>query len=88
MSNNSFIGTVLGNFVSYIVNPALLLLFAAAFLVFVYGLVKFIAKTNFSGQVDTDGKKQIWWGIAGMFIMVSAWAVIMLIRNTIGPGSF
>ena len=67
----------------YILNPLILLLFVVAFLVFFWGLFQFIA----SGTTDEGrdlGKRKIFWGLFGMFIMISAYGLIRLILGTFG----
>lgn len=81
---------------SVILNPLLGLLFAVAFLMFIWGIFQFI------GSAATDdgrekGKKNIMWGIVGMFIMIAVYGIIKVITGTFGitpdaatglPGSF
>lgn len=67
-----------------IFNPLLVLLFAAALLVFVWGLVKYLYAINIEGHSDGDGKKHMLWGIIGMFIMTAAFTIIKIISNTVG----
>lgn len=67
----------------FILNPLILLAFGTAFLVFFWGIFQFI----FSQTVDTqreEGKRKIFWGLFGMFIMISAYGLIHLILSTFG----
>ena len=69
--------------VTYIIDPALLVIFALGFLLFTYGLVEFLWKIN--GEGDTaEGKKHMVWGIVGMLIMISVYGILDLIDNTFG----
>lgn len=69
--------------VTYIIDPALLLIFALGFLLFVYGLVEFLWKIN--GEGDTkEGKQHMIWGIVGMLIMISVYGILDIIDNTFG----
>lgn len=72
---------LIGRFETYIVNPALLVLFAAGFLVFVFGLVEFLITLNRGGE-SNEGKQHMMWGIVGMLIMVSVYGIIALLNNT------
>ncbi len=72
-----------GKIAAVIVNPLLALLFGVGLLVFVWGLVQFLYKTNTTGAVDNDGKKHMFYGILGMFIMVAVFTIIRIIANTI-----
>ncbi len=81
---------LLNNVVQYILQPIVVLLFAIALTVFFYGIVKFIRDTGNGGDVE-DGKRSIFWGIVGMFIMVSVYGIIRVLLRTFGipnpPGS-
>lgn len=71
----------------YLLNPIIALLFAIALVVFIVGIVQFIASETSDAKRD-DGKKKIIWGLFGMFVMVSAFGLIRLILSTFGidPG--
>ena len=69
--------------VTYIIDPALLVIFALGFLLFVYGLVEFLWKIN--GEGDTaEGKRHMVWGLVGMLIMISVYGILDIIDNTFG----
>lgn len=78
--------TLLNNLLKYIVNPAILLLFALGFTVFMYGLLEFMWHLN-SGEASKEGKQHMIWGIIGMFLMVSVYGVIAVIDETFGFGA-
>jgi hypothetical protein len=69
-------------FVDYIINPAILVIFAAGFFLFLWGLVQFLWKLDEGAQ--SSGKQHMLWGIVGMFIMVSVYGIINLIDSTFG----
>ena len=73
--------TLVGKLVAYIVNPAILIIFAAGFFMFVWGLVQFLWKLD-EGADNTKGKQHMIWGIVGMLIMVSVYGIITLIKDT------
>ena len=54
-----------------------------AILVFFWGIFQFIGNAA-SEDARDKGKKNIMWGIAGMFIMVAAYGIIKLILGTFG----
>jgi hypothetical protein len=81
----SSVGDVVGRFTTYIINPALLILAAAAFFYFVWGLVDFLLALNQGGHTD-EGKQHMIWGIVGMVIMFSVIGIIALINNTFNFG--
>lgn len=68
-----------------IINPLLVLLFAAGLAVFVYGVAEFFFKFNIRGDehAKEDGKNHMLWGIVGMFVMASAFGIIAVIQNTV-----
>jgi len=73
----------LNNVNAVILNPIISLAFAVAVLIFFWGIFQFIASET-SDKAREDGKKKIFWGIFGMFIMVSAHGLIRLILGTFG----
>ena len=68
--------------VTYIIDPALLVIFALGFLLFVYGLVEFLWKLNEGGE-SHEGKQHMVWGIVGMLIMISVYGILDIIDNTL-----
>lgn len=65
-----------------ILNPLITLLFAIALIVFVWGLVRFIAKGG-DEEVRTTAKRHILYGLLGMFIMFSAFSLVRLITGVL-----
>jgi hypothetical protein len=57
--------------------PLMSLMMAAALLVFIWGGFQFIVNADDEGGRDT-GKKHMLYGIIGMFVMVSAFALLKL----------
>jgi hypothetical protein len=66
-----------------IINPAILVVFTAGFLLFTYGLVVYMYNIR-EGKGHDDGVRHMLWGLAGMLIMISVYGIIGLISNTIG----
>jgi lysylphosphatidylglycerol synthetase-like protein (DUF2156 family) len=66
-----------------IVNPLILLMFAAAVLVFLYGVFEYV-KDSDSEEARSTGRNHILWGVVGMFIMISVFSIMDIIMNTIG----
>jgi hypothetical protein len=71
----------INNIVEYIFDPAVLLVFSLGFLIFVWGLVEFIANPADTTRKET-GQKHMLWGIIGMFIMIAVGGIIALIDDT------
>lgn len=68
-----------------IINPIITLLFAAALVYFIYGVVMFIIdKSQGGGENAESGKRHMLWGIVGMAIMLSVFGILRLIQSTLG----
>ncbi len=67
----------------FILNPLILLGFAVALLYFLWGIYKFLAN-NESDEEREIGKRNMFWGIIGMAIMVSVFGIINVILGTFG----
>lgn len=67
----------------FILNPIIKLAFAAALLIFFWGIFQFINSQTADAKRD-EGKRKIFYGLLGMFIMVSAYGLIRLILGTFG----
>ncbi|PIP55935.1 MAG: hypothetical protein COX06_00505 [Candidatus Zambryskibacteria bacterium CG22_combo_CG10-13_8_21_14_all_42_17] len=67
----------------FILNPIVYLAFAVAFMVFFWGIFEFI-RSQTADDKREEGKRKIFWGLFGMFIMFSAYGLIRLILGTFG----
>ena len=67
-----------------IINPTIYLLFAAATLMFAWGIVQYI-KSAGSAQ-SQKGKDIMLYGIIGLFVMASAWGIVKILCNFFGTG--
>ena len=74
---------LLANVVTFIVNPLIGLVFLAGFIVFVWGVVRYFLALQ-SEEARKTGGQHMLWGIIGMFIMVMVYALIDIIKNTLG----
>jgi hypothetical protein len=72
----------LSKLVEELVNPAIVLLIGLAFLAFLWGLVEFIAGAE-NQEKREKGKKHIFWGLIGIFIMTAVWGFIRIIEGFI-----
>lgn len=76
--------------VLHIINDILVpVLFALAFIVFLYGVAKtYIFSVGDEGERE-KGHKFILWGIIGFVVMISLWGIVNVVSNTFGlAGSF
>lgn len=69
---------------SAIVNPLLSLLFAVGLLLFLYGLIEFLWNLSKGSHEADSGKQHMLWGLAGMFVMSSAFAILRLLAEIVG----
>jgi hypothetical protein len=70
-------GTIL-----YVINSILVpVLFAVAFIVFLYGIA---SKYILHPDKASEGHKLILWGIIGFVVMVSLWGLVNIVANTFG----
>jgi hypothetical protein len=76
-------GRAIEPILTHIVNPIVMLLFALAVVVFVYGIIEMLARGD-DADARATGKRHMLGGVLGMFIMVSAWGIINVIANTVG----
>lgn len=83
-SANSSAGQLLISVTAAVVNPIITLFFIGALCIFVYGIFEFIKGAD-SDEVRKKGQKHMMWGIVGLFIMISAFAIIRIIMNFWAP---
>jgi len=75
---------LIDKFNTFIINPLLLLFFAAGVLVFLWGVVEFIWGLSSESETRENGKRHMLWGLVGVFVMTAAWAIVKLIAVTVG----
>jgi len=73
----------LGRVYSAILDPFILLLFAVALVVFLWGVMGFVQNSE-DPAARKDGISHIIWGTFGMFIMLSFWGLLNFIQGTVG----
>lgn len=67
-----------------IINPLIVFLFALALVFFLFGMFKFFVNRDKNAEKVKEGKNHMFWGIIGMFIMISVFGIMRLIINTLG----
>jgi len=75
--------TLISNFNSQIIAPLILLLFILSLVMFFWGVAGFIRGSD-NEEARKTGRNHMIWGIIGIFIMVSAWGIILMVTNTFG----
>ncbi len=84
ISNISDVGSFIINTINNVVVPVL---FAVAFIVFVWGAFStFILGAN-SEEVKEKGKNLMLWGLIGFFVMVSVWGLVNILTGSVSFGN-
>jgi len=73
---------VIDPIITNIVSPLIMLMFAVAIIVFVWGVVQMMINGD-DAEARQKGRWHMLSGVIGIFIMVSAWGIISLISNTL-----
>lgn len=81
----SKIDEFLRNVITEIVNPIILLLSAAAFVLFIWGVFEFIANAGDETK-RTEGKRAIMWGLVGLVIIFGVYGIINIALGTFSLG--
>lgn len=66
-----------------VVEPIVKFLFAAAVFYFIFGVFVYIRNADDSSE-RLSGGRHILYGTVGLFIMISVWGIIAVIRSTLG----
>lgn len=84
VNNLSDVGSFIINTINNILVPVL---FAVAFIVFIWGaFTTFILGAN-SEDVKEHGKNLMLWGLIGFFVMVSVWGLVNILTGTVTFGN-
>lgn len=63
--------------------PLITLLMAVALLIFLYGCFLYVARSGVEAERQR-GSQHILWGIIGMLVMLSAYAILVIAAGTFG----
>jgi len=74
---------IIDEITSLIIQPIVVLLFSLGTVVFLWGLVEFIANPTDPTKKKT-GQQHIIYGVLGLLIMVSIWGIVGLVTSTLG----
>jgi len=77
------INNLIGKINEQIIAPIILLLFVGSLAYFFWGVADYIRGSG-NEEIRKVGRDHMMWGIIGIFIMVSAWAIIKILLNSIG----
>jgi len=82
-SSNGIVG--IGYMILGLINQVLVpVLFAIAFITFLWGVYKYFIAEGDSEDGQKKGKQLMLYGIIGFFIMVSLWGLVNVVANTFG----
>jgi hypothetical protein len=77
----AFMGKVVDN----IINPIINVIFAAALMLFLFGLLRFVLSRGDETALAA-GKQHMFWGVVGMTVMISVYGILWLMLDTFGIG--
>jgi hypothetical protein len=84
VNNISDVGSLIINTINNVIVPVL---FAVAFIVFLWGAFTTFILGASDGGAKEKGKDLMLWGLIGFFVMVSIWGLVNLLTNTAGLGN-
>jgi|GEM_PF-585432 len=67
----------------YVINPIIRILFALAFVIFVWGIIQYVLKKD-SIDAKEQGRQHMMWGLIGLAIMSSVFFIIRIVVTTFG----
>lgn len=77
-----------GSFIINIINNVLVpVLFAVAFIVFLWGAFQTFILGHSSEEVQQKGKNLMLWGLIGFFVMVSIWGLVNILTGSVTFGN-
>lgn len=80
--------TTLGQgFINLINNVLVPLIFAIAFIVFIWGVFTYFILGGHDEEKRETGKSLMLWGIIGFFVMVSVWGLVNILRSSFSFGN-
>lgn len=81
LNQSSTFKDVIRLIVNDILNPLIVVIIGIAFLVFIWGLTKYISKSDNEAEQQKARSIMIY-GILALFVMVSAWGLVRILTNT------
>ena len=84
INNISDVGSFIINTINNILVPVL---FAVAFIVFLWGAFETFILGASSEETKEKGKNLMLWGLIGFFVMVSVWGLVNILTGTISFGN-
>ncbi len=76
------VGTIGQGAIQLINNVLVPLVFAIAFVVFIWGVFQYFIQGGADEEKREAGKSLMLWGIIGFFVMASVWGLVNILRGT------
>lgn len=83
VSRDQTLDGILSRIFYYIVNPFIILLFAVATVIFIWGVIKYIRNAG-DNTKRAEGQQHMIWGIVGFVIMVGVYGIIGILTGFFG----
>ncbi len=80
--NTAWLDTTAGS-LQAVIGALVGLLVAIALVVFIWGMVVFIASSG-SDEKRAAGKQRMIWGIVALFVIISVWGLVLLLQAILG----
>jgi len=80
------LGNFLQSFITFFDDYLVPLIFAIAFIVFLWGVYRYLILGAANEEKRKEGQQFVMWGLIGFFIMVSVWGILNLLVNSLGFG--
>ncbi len=87
LTGNFKLQDVLGYFVCLVNNSVIPFIFALATVMFIWGAVKFFIINSEEEAKREQGKQFMLWGIIALAVMLSMWALVGILRSTVGDNT-
>lgn len=71
--------------VAFLVQKIVPILIGIALIVFLWGVFRFIRSSG-EETAREEGKQFMFWGLVGLFVMVSVWALVGVLSASLGGG--
>ncbi|MBI4065842.1 hypothetical protein HY412_01445 [Candidatus Kaiserbacteria bacterium] len=84
MTFKQFIGSGDVGIIGIINTVIVPVIFAFAFVVFIWGIVKYFFISGDDETKRSDGRQFAFWGILGMVVLLSVWGFVNLLLSTLG----
>lgn len=78
------IGATVNSVIGFINSYLVPLVFAVAFLMFIWGMFEYFIRGGASDESRESGKKLMLWGVVAFVMMVSIWGVVNVVADGLG----